>query len=56
MILKGENGRTRRQTSPSTTLSTTNITQTDLGSNPSLLDDRPATKNLSHGTKLLGSG
>jgi len=56
MILKGENRRTRRKTSPSSTLSTKNITQTDLGSNPSPCDDRPATKRLRQGTKLLDSG
>jgi hypothetical protein len=41
---------TRRKTCPSATLSTTNPTWTDLGSNPSLRSERPATNRLSLGT------
>jgi hypothetical protein len=41
---------TRRKTSPSATLSTTNLTWTDPGSNPGLRGERPATNRLSHGT------
>jgi hypothetical protein len=42
----------RRKTCPSATLSTTNPTQTDPGSNPSLRDGRPAANSLSHGAAL----
>jgi hypothetical protein len=41
---------TRRKTCPSATLSTTNPTWTDPGSNPGLRSGRPATNRLSHGT------
>jgi hypothetical protein len=41
---------TRRKTCPSATLSTTNLTWTDPGSNPGLRGKRPATNRLSHGT------
>jgi hypothetical protein len=41
---------TRRKTCPSATLSTTNFTWTDPGSNPGLCGERPATNRLSHGT------
>ena len=37
---------------PIATLSTTNPTSTDLGSNPGLHGERPATNSLSHGTAL----
>jgi hypothetical protein len=37
----------------SATLSTTNVTWTDLGSNPVLRSERPATDRLSHGVALL---
>jgi hypothetical protein len=37
-------------TCPNATLSTTNLTWTDLGSNPGLRGERPATNRLSHGT------
>jgi hypothetical protein len=40
---------TRRKTFPSATLSTTNLTWTDPGSNPDLCGERPATNRLSHG-------
>jgi hypothetical protein len=48
-ILTGENRRTRRKTCLSATLSTTNPTSTDLGANPDLRGERPATNDLSHG-------
>jgi hypothetical protein len=37
------------KTSPSVTLSTTYLTQMDLGSNPNLRGDRPATNRMNHG-------
>jgi hypothetical protein len=43
---------TRRKTCPSATLSTTNPTWTDPGSNTGLRSGRPATNRLSHGTVL----
>jgi hypothetical protein len=49
-ILTGENRKTRRKTSPSATLSTTNPIWIDPGSNPGLRGERPATNDLSHGT------
>ena len=45
---------TRRKTRPSATLSTTNPTWTDPGSNPGLRSGRPATNRLSHGTARPG--
>jgi len=48
--LTGENRRTRRKTCPSATLSTTNPTWIDLGANPGLRGERPATNHLRHGT------
>ena len=39
----------RRKTCPSATLSTTNLTSTDPGSNPGLRDEMPATNRLIHG-------
>jgi hypothetical protein len=50
MKLTGENRSTRRKTCLSATLSTTNPTWTDQGSNLGLRGDRPATNRLSHGT------
>jgi hypothetical protein len=50
MKLTGENRRTRGQTCPSATLSTTNPTWTDPGSNPGLRSGRPAANRLTHGT------
>jgi hypothetical protein len=50
MKLTGENRSTRGKTCPSATLSTTNLTGTDPGSNPCLRGGRPATNSLSHGT------
>jgi hypothetical protein len=54
-ILTEVNRRTRSKTCPSATLSTTNPTRIDLGANPGLRCERPATNDLSHGTaqKLL---
>jgi hypothetical protein len=51
-ILTGENRRTQRKTCPSATLSTTNHTWIDPGSNPSLRGERPATNDLSHDTAM----
>jgi hypothetical protein len=53
MKLTGENRITRGKTCPSATLSTTNPTWTDPGSNPGLRGDRPATNRLSHGTAYV---
>jgi len=40
-MLTGENWRTQRKTCPSATLSTTNPTWTDPGTNPGLCGERP---------------
>jgi hypothetical protein len=53
MKLTGENRSDRGKTCPSATLSTTNPTWTDPGSNPGLRGERPATNRLSHGTALV---
>jgi hypothetical protein len=50
MKLTGENRSTRGKTCPSATLSTTNPTWTDRGSNPGLRGGRPAANRLSRGT------
>jgi hypothetical protein len=50
MKLTGESRSTRRKTCLSATLSITNPTWTDLGSNPDLRGGRPAANRLSHGT------
>jgi hypothetical protein len=50
MKLTGENRSTRGKTCPSATLSTTNPTWIDPGSNPGLRGERPGTNRLSHGT------
>ena len=47
MKLTGENRSTRGKTCPSATLSTTNHTWTDPGSNPDLRGGRPATNPVS---------
>jgi hypothetical protein len=52
MKLTGENRSTRGKTCTSYTLSTTNPTWTDPGSNPGLRGGRPAANRLSHGTAL----
>jgi hypothetical protein len=54
MKLTGETRSTRGKTCPSATLSTTNPIWTDLGLNPGLRGDRPATNGLSHGAAHLG--
>jgi hypothetical protein len=46
MILTGKTRRTQRKTCRSAILSTTNPTWTDLGANPGLRGDRPATNRL----------
>jgi hypothetical protein len=43
---------TQRKTCPSATLSTTNLTWTDPGSNPDLGGERPVINHLSHGTAI----
>jgi hypothetical protein len=53
MKLTGENRNTRGKTCPSATLSTTNPTWTDPGSNTGLRGERPETNILSHGTAPL---
>jgi hypothetical protein len=50
MILTGENRRNRRKTCPSATLSTTNLTWTDLGANLGLRGE--ATNRLSPSTPI----
>jgi hypothetical protein len=52
MKLTGENRSIREKTCPSATLSTTNPTWTNPGSNPGLRCERPATDRLSHGTVM----
>jgi len=47
MILKNENGITRRKMCPSAAFSTINPSLTDLESNPGLRGERPTTKRLS---------
>jgi hypothetical protein len=53
MKLTGENRSTGGKTCPSATLSTTNPTWTDPGSNPGLRGEWPATNRLSHGKAKL---
>jgi hypothetical protein len=53
MKLTGENRSTRGKTCPSATLSATNPTWTDPGSNPGLRGERPATNGLSRGTAYM---
>jgi hypothetical protein len=53
MKLTGGNRSTRGKTCPSATLSTTNPTLTEPGSNPGHRDGRPATNRLSHEMLLL---
>jgi hypothetical protein len=50
MILTGQNRITLRGICPNATLSTTNLTWTEVGSNACLLDERPATNRLRRGT------
>jgi hypothetical protein len=49
---QGKTDVTRGKTCPNATLSTTNPTWNDPGSNPGLRGERPATKRLSHGTAM----
>jgi hypothetical protein len=49
MKLTGENPSTERKTCSGATLSTTNLTRTNMGSNPGLRGERPATNHLSNG-------
>jgi hypothetical protein len=56
MKMTGENRSTRGKPCPSATMSTTNPTWTDPGSNPDLRGGRPATNRLSHGTARLRCG
>jgi hypothetical protein len=53
MKLIGENRSTRREICPSATLSATNPTWTDPGSNPGLCSERPATNRLSRGMAYI---
>jgi hypothetical protein len=55
MKLTGEKRSTLGKTCPSATLSTTNPTWTDPGSNPGLRGERPATNRLSHGTASVNT-
>ena len=50
MKLTGENRKTREKSCPSATLSKTNPTWTDPGSNPGIRGERSATNGLSIGT------
>jgi hypothetical protein len=52
-ILTGENRKTRRKTYPTVTLSTTNPTWVDPGTNPGLRGERPAINDLSHDTATI---
>ena len=47
MIMTGEHRITRRRTCPSASMSTTNITRTDVQSTPGLRGERPASNRLS---------
>ena len=55
MKLTGDKPKYSGKTSPSATLSITNPTWTDPGSNPGLRGGRPATNRLSHGAASLQS-
>ena len=50
MILTGENRSTWRKSYLGTTVSTINVTRTDMGLNQGLCSQRPETNRLSHGT------
>ena len=52
ITVAGRNRSTGRKSCPSPTLSTTNLTWTDLGLNPGFLNGRPATNSLTHGRDL----
>jgi len=53
-VLTGENRRTRRKPSRSSTFSTTNPTWIDTDANPGFRGARPVTNDLSHGTAGQG--
>jgi hypothetical protein len=53
IILTGENQRTWRKTCPSPTLSTTNLTWIDMGTNVGLCSERPGANRLNHGMALV---
>ena len=53
MILTGGNWSARRKTCPNATFSTSNLIPNDLGSNPHLRGDRPATNCLNSGTARI---
>jgi hypothetical protein len=55
MKLSGENRITRGKPCHSDTLSSTNPTWTDPGSNPGFRGERPTTNRLSHGTAKVFS-
>jgi hypothetical protein len=55
MKLTGENRSARCKTFRNATLSATNPTWTDMGSNPGLRGERPSTNRLSHGTAYFKS-
>jgi hypothetical protein len=52
MVLTGKNRSTGRKTCHSATLSIINLTRTDLGSNPGLRGDRPASDRCDSVTEL----
>jgi hypothetical protein len=54
MILTGENRSTRRETCPSATSSTTNLTWYDLGPKPGFRGERPATRLTEGSDRLRG--
>jgi hypothetical protein len=56
MKLTGGDRSTRGKTCPSATLSTTNSTWTDPGSNPGFRGERPAANRLSHDTYNITDG
>jgi hypothetical protein len=52
MILRGGNRSTGRNTCHSATFSIRDVTRTDVGTNPGLRDEEPATDRLSHSMTL----
>jgi hypothetical protein len=52
MIMTSDNRSIQRKTRPIATLSSTNLTRTDLLLNPDLRYERHATKRLSHTTEI----
>jgi len=55
MILRWDSGSTERETCPSTTLSTTCLTWTNLGPDLGRHGERPVTNYPSHGTAVRGT-